>query len=173
MPYDAHDQAVMDRINRYIDAANAQFPDRTVAEKLEWCWSQNIKERESDSRNTVGRDADYYFASRHVIAADSSAFAKAAHYAGGFVATVGYIDLKLITTIPGVDRIPGVDTLMRTDPDKPNAPPGGLEWELRGANDGFRDTGANRTDVIRHLSGDGPAAMPPPSPAAGPDMSLR
>jgi hypothetical protein len=145
MAYDMHDMAVMNRINRYIDQANATMPKATVAEKLTWCWSANIAERETDSTDTVGRDADYYFAARHMIAADSSRFAKLGTYAIGTVATGVYIGLKTATMLLGIDRV------MRTDPDKPNADPGGFVWEQIGSSDGFRDSGAMVAPVIRHL----------------------
>jgi hypothetical protein len=40
--YDAHDQAVADRINGYIKRVNAdqKFRRSTIAERLEWCWSR-------------------------------------------------------------------------------------------------------------------------------------
>lgn len=158
MACDAHDIAVMDRINRYIDQANATMPDATVAEKLDWCWSANIKERESNSTDTVGRDADYYFAARHVIAADSSKFAKYAHHAGGTVATLAYIGLKAVTQGVGADKI------MRTDPDKPNAPPGGFFWEQRGASDGLRDSGSVKGAVIRYMPEAECLSAPEPAP---------
>jgi len=145
MAYDMHDLAVMARINRYIDMANRTMPKATVAEKLEWCWAENIRERESDSTDTVGRDADYYFAARHMIAKDSSKFAKVGTYAIGTVATGVYIGLKFGTMLMGMDKI------MRTDADKPNADPGGFGWEQLGSLDGYRDSGAAVAPAIPHM----------------------
>lgn len=146
--YDSHDRAVAERINGYISQANTTLKKASVAEKLEWCWAKNIHDRESDSTDPVGRDADYYFAARHVIAADSSQFTKFGHAAIGTAATVIYNGLKVATAALGVEKV------MRTDRDKPNSPPGGLVWEIRGAKDGFADTGGSVNVVRPHLRGD-------------------
>lgn len=143
--YDEHDQAVMDRINRYISAANQKMPNGTVAEKLEYAWSQNIEERNQDPTDTVGRDADYYFAARHIIAADKSQFGKYIDAAIGLVAWPVYSALKL-----GTEAI-GHPEIMRADKDKPNAPVGGFFWMNRGSEDGFKDRGEDNSDVILHL----------------------
>lgn len=145
--YNAHDHAVMERINRWIRKANETFPKLTIAEKLEWAWSQNIREREEDSTNVVGRDADYYFAARHVIAADKSQYEKYAHWGVGIVATGAYNALKVVTGLVGADKI------MRTDKDKPNAPPGGFVWMNRGAKDGLKDRGEERGPALLHQPG--------------------
>jgi hypothetical protein len=44
-----------------------------------------------------------------------------------------------------------VEKVMRTDPDKPNAPPGGFAWENRGANDGIADRGQDVANVLLHI----------------------
>lgn len=85
--------------NRYIALANSEYPSATIAKKLEYAWSDNIKEREIDathSRDTAGRDTDCYFASRHSIAASHSDFEKRVISLGGTVATGAYIGLKSI-----------------------------------------------------------------------------
>ena len=142
--YDAHDQAVMQRVNRWIAKVNAEMPKSTVAEKLEWAWSQNIEERMKDSTNTVGRDADYYFAARHEIAKDKSNAGKYATWGVGIVATGLYNGLKVVTGAVGADKI------MRTDKDKPNAPPGGFTWMNRGASDGMKDRGEDKGNALLH-----------------------
>jgi hypothetical protein len=145
--YDAHDQAVMNRINRHIKKANEEQPKATVAEKLEWAWSQNIAERELDSTNIVGRDADYYFAARKEIAKDKSTAMRYAKWAGGNVATGFYNALKVATSAVGADKV------MRTDKDKPNAPPGGFLWMNRGAADGMTDRGDDKGAALLHQPG--------------------
>jgi hypothetical protein len=142
--YDAHDQAVMQRVNRWVAKANADMAKGTVAEKLEWAWSQNIAEREKDSTNVVGRDADYYLAARHEIAKDKSKAAKYAKWGVGIVATGVYNGLKVVTGAVGADKV------MRTDKDKPNAPPGGFTWMNRGARDGMKDRGEDRGPALLH-----------------------
>lgn len=145
MAYDAHDTAVMVRINRIILSVNRTQPTMTVAEKLDAAWSQNIKEREADSTNTIGRDADYYFAARKELAASSNFGSKAGKAILGNVAWVVYAGLKL-----GSEAI-GRPELMRTDPDKPNAPVGGIVWMNRGSDDGMADVGDRVTDVSLHV----------------------
>src|SRR4051794_6918696 len=93
--YDEHDRSVMERINGIIAEANAKFPKQTIAEKLDWAWSENIRRREEDPTDTVGRDADYYFAARHIIAADKSMFGKVGHAAVGVVAWPVYAMVKI------------------------------------------------------------------------------
>lgn len=146
MPYDAHDTAVMIRVNRIILCANKSLPALTVAEKLEWAWSQNIAEREQDSTNTIGRDADYYFAARKELAASSNKAVKLGKAVLGNVAWVIYGGLKL-----GTEAI-GRPELMRTDKDKPNAPIGGITWMNRGSSDGMGDVGDHVGDVRLHVS---------------------
>ena len=141
---------VMERINRYIKQANAKYPKETIAFKLEWCWSQNIAERESSataSKDTVGRDADYYFAARHTIAADKSLSSKYFHRAVGPVATVVYTGLKVVDK---ASQQVGFPPFMRSNPKLPNAPPGGLTWEERGADDGMLDHGQAVAPVLVH-----------------------
>jgi hypothetical protein len=146
MPYDTHDTAVLVRINRIILGVNKAHPGMTVAEKLEQAWSQNIAEREQDSTNTIGRDADYYFAARKELAASGSWGVKAGKAALGNVAWVVYGGLKL-----GTEAI-GFPELMRTDKDKPNAPVGGLAWMNRGSSDGMDDVGHRVSDVRLHVA---------------------
>jgi hypothetical protein len=142
--YDEHDQAVMNRINGLIAEANAKFPKLTIAEKLDWAWSENIKRREEDSTDTVGRISDDYFAAPHMVAADKSEFAKHAHAGAGLVAWPVYSLLKL-----GAGAV-GHPEWTRTDKDKPNAPVGGFIWMNRGSNDGFKDRGEETSDIIPH-----------------------
>ena len=72
MAYDTHDTAVMIRINRFILDVNKTYSTLKVAEKLEQAWSNNIKEREKNSTDPIGRDADYYFAARKELAKSTS-----------------------------------------------------------------------------------------------------
>lgn len=145
MAYDAHDTAVMVRVNRFILGVNQDYPKLTVAEKLEQAWSLNIGEREQDSTNIIGRDADYYFAARKELAASGNWGAKAGKAALGNVAWVVYGGLKL-----GTEAI-GYPELMRTDKDKPNAPVGGIAWMNRGSADGMDDIGDRVADVALHV----------------------
>lgn len=142
--YDEHDRAVMKRINEFIAAANRKMPKATVAEKLDAAWSANIKKREEDSTDTVGRDADYYFAARHEIAKDKSKFLQYGKAALGVAAWGVYAALKV-----GSDAV-GHPEWMRTDPDKPNAPVGGFVWMNRGSADAFQDPGDAVADVRLH-----------------------
>ena len=141
-----HERAVAERINGWIARANAEFKTDTVAQKLTWCWGEhNIVDREKDSTNIVGRDADYYFAARHEVAGAKSQFAKYAYQAIGFVAVRLYNAEKTVLMKVGMDRY------IRTDKGNPNAPPGGVEWERRGAEDGFADRGDAVADVIPYM----------------------
>lgn len=144
MAYDAHDTAVLVRINRFIREVNAKHPDFTVAEKLEQAWALNIKEREGDSTNTIGRDADYYFAARKELATSSNAVVKAGMAVGGNILWTGYAIQKI-----GAEAL-GHPEWTRTDKDKPNAPVGGLVWMNRGSADGFADVGDRVTEVQPH-----------------------
>lgn len=157
--YDDHDWAVRDRINEIIMEANERYPDLTVAEKLEWAWGENVRLREQDPTDAVGRDADYYFAARHVIAADKSQYVKYGHGALGVAAWGAYSALKW-----GTEAI-GMPELMRSDPDKPNAPVGGFMWMNRGSQDGFQDRGADVSDVMLHL----PSARAPAPATSSPN----
>src|SRR5262245_42530550 len=142
--YDEHDRAVMKRINEFITAANRSFPRATVAEKLDSAWSANIKKREEDSTDPVGRDADYYFAARHEIAKDKSKFLQYGKAALGVAGWCVYSALKV-----GSEAV-GHPEWMRTDPDKPNAPVGGFDWMNRGSADGFQDPGDSVANVLLH-----------------------
>ena len=157
MAYDAHDTAVMTRINRILLTVNRENPGLTIAEKLEKAWSQNIAEREQDSTNIVGRDADYYFAARKELAASESWGAKAGKAALGNVAWVVYGGLKI-----GSEAV-GHPEWMRTDKDKPNAPVGGIGWMNRGSADGMQDVGSRVGDVSLHSPANPPAREPSPS----------
>jgi ketosteroid isomerase-like protein len=124
--YDVHDKAVMARINKYIQQANLKFPKDKIAVKLEWGWSQNIAERESSaaaSMDNVGRDADYYFAARHAIAANKTESSKCFHKAVGSAATVVYIGLK--EADKAAQKL-GAPPVMRANPKLPNAPPASM-----------------------------------------------
>lgn len=148
--YDAHDTAVTQRINNYILQANVKFPKETVALKLEWCWSENIKQREASaaaSVDTEGRDSDYYFAARHTIAADKSQFFKYFHKVVGEVAMDVYTGLKVVDK--AAQKI-GAPPFMRSNKQLPNAPPGGGIWEERGASDGMLDQGQRVAPVPLH-----------------------
>lgn len=146
MAYNAHDTAVMTRINRFILAANAQNPKSTVAEKLEFAWSANIKEREDDPTNTIGRDADYYFAARKEVSNSSNSGAKYGKAVLGNVAWAVYAAVKV-----GAEAA-GHPEWTRTDKDKPNAPVGGLVWMNRGSADGLDDVGTMVADVSLHYA---------------------
>jgi len=175
--YGEHDQKVMDRINRFIDMVNIDddflsnfqknyrdlqaqgnrvllakliqrkaIMDGTIAQKLDWCWAQNIELRKAtNSTDEVGRDADYYFAPRKTIAAETSTIKKYAEKSLGKQAWTLYSALKLWANLFGHDE------WMRTDVNKPNAPPGGLDWLIRGANEGIRDQGENKGNVTKHV----------------------
>ena len=145
MSYDSHDIAVMNRINRHIAQANKDHPKEPVAFKLEVAWSSNIRERENDSTNTVGRDADYYFAARKEIATTKYTAMKAAYALLGEAAWSVYAAVKV-----GADAA-GHPEWTRTDKDKPNAPVGGFVWMNRGIADAFRDVGDQVTDLRRHF----------------------
>ncbi len=144
MDSDAHDTAVTVRVNRYILQVNKQSPALTVAQKLEEARRLNIAERESDSTNTIGRDADYYFAARSQVAASSSKAEKAGKAVAGNVAWAFYGALKLGCAAMGHDE------WTRTDPDKPNAPVGGLGWMNTGSADGMTDVGDLVGEVQPH-----------------------
>jgi hypothetical protein len=144
MTYDQHDTAVMTRINRFILDANKRWVTMTVAEKLEQAWAANIKEREKDSTNTVGRDADYYFAARKELAGSRSLYLKYAKAGVGEVAWTVYAAVKV-----------GSEVLQhpewtRTDKDKPNAPVGGLVWMNRGCADALDDVGDSTQAITLH-----------------------
>ena len=173
--YDAHDRTVMDRINRHIARVNATMPKATIAEKLERAWAANIKEREdTDSTDEVGRDADYYFAARHTIAADKSAFLKFRDAAIGGVACPTYNGLKILTDMLGIGSV------MRTDKDKPNALPGGCEWMGLGADDAMLDRGEDVAAVLPHVFHQQalpagicfPEGATPPAPDQGQDAGV-
>jgi hypothetical protein len=148
--YSAHDHAVVLRINRYIELVNRKYPGSTVAEKLELARAANIAERESSaaaSRSEVGRDVDYYFAARKELAASDSSAKKTAKAGIGIVATGVYNAIKGVSTVSeGVGGPP----LIRTVPDRPNAPIGGYDWMRRGTADGHLDKGSDTTDVKLH-----------------------
>lgn len=148
---DAHDAAVMERINSYIERANSKLQNDTVAAKLEWAWSENVKQRElnaAESVDTVGRDADCYFAARHVIAADKSQTVKVLHKELGAVAMPVYTGLKYVDK---ATQWLGAPPFMRSNKGLPNAPPGGGIWEERGAGDGMVDSGQDVIPAVRHV----------------------
>lgn len=144
MSYDSHDIAVMQRINRFIAKANSDHPKLTVSEKLEAAWSANIEERMSDSTNTIGRDADYYFAARKEVAKDTATALKYAKAGVGEVAWVVYAALKVGA------KTAGHPEWTQTDKGKPNAPVGGFVWMNRGCADGFDDLGTAVRNVPFH-----------------------
>jgi hypothetical protein len=159
--YVEHDQAVMRRINRFIALENSKYMSSTIAKKLEYAWSDNITEREIDathSQDTVGRDADCYFASRHSIAALHGKFEKEGESIAGTVATPVYIGLKSI--FKAASSVAGsvgwsqlsedLDKVMRSNKNLPNAPPGGFVWEQRGAADGKLDLGSRVAPALFH-----------------------
>jgi hypothetical protein len=157
--YDAHDRAVMRRINKFIALANAKCAKCTIAHRLEMAWASNIKDREiNGTTDTVGRDADYYFASRHSIAAQPGTLKKEAMAIAGTAATLGYIGLKFTMHAVSVGAAKAgltglsqsADQLMRTDKDKPNSPPGGFGWEQRGEVDGKKDLGDKIAPALFH-----------------------
>ncbi len=153
---DAHDTAVMARINRHILAVNKKYPDATVAEKLEFAWAANVKEREDDPTNEIGRDADYYFAARKELALSSHSVTKYAKAGLGPVAWTVYAGLKIGAELAQVPK------LMRTDPDKPNAPVGGFGWMNRGSSAGLDDNGSRIGDVMPcYPDGELPAVQAP------------
>lgn len=145
----------MARVNRYILLVNKQSPSLTVAEKLEEARRLNIAERELDSTNTIGRDADYYFAARSQVAASSNKAEKIGKAIGGNVAWAFYGALKI-----GAAAV-GHDEWTRTDPDKPNAPVGGAGWMNLGSEDGMTDVGDRVGDVLPHSSASGNSQSEP------------
>ena len=144
MAYNAHDKAVMQRVNRHIREANAAYLKSTVAEKLEMAWSANIREREQDSTNIIGRDADYYFAARKQLATSDWKAVKMLYSLIGEAGWIVYAGLKIGTEIVGHPE------WMRTDKDKPNAPVGGFMWMNRGIADAFSDDGEATEAVTPH-----------------------
>ena len=135
MSYDSHDIAVMFRVNKHIRNVNKEHSEKTVAKKLECAWSANIKERENDSTNTIGRDADYYFAARKEMATANNVISKTIYAVLGEVAWPVYAIGKI-----GAESV-GHPEWTRTDPDKPNAPVGGFVWMNRGIADAYSDVG--------------------------------
>ncbi|MFO0726564.1 MAG: hypothetical protein U1E65_22450 [Myxococcota bacterium] len=129
-----HDQAVQAYVSKKLEQFNNNptYRDLSVADKLNLAAASVIGDRERDPTNTVLRDADYYFAARKNVAAAETKAGKLAVGAAGTALTVGYNGLKAVLNGTGV---------MRTDPDKPNSPPGGLSWETKGAVDGYKDLG--------------------------------
>jgi hypothetical protein len=146
MAYDAHDTAVMVRINRHIMAANQRNPN---------AWSKNIEERQEDPTNTIGRDADYYFAARKELAKCSNPASVVGKALLGEVAWVVYGIGKL-----GSEAL-GHPEWTRTDPDKPNAPVGGFIWMNRGSADGAADVGDHTGDVRLHVPLEGDTSKEP------------
>ena len=157
--YNSHDKAVTRRINKFIALANVKLKAGTIAEKLEAAWSDNIKDRRmTDTTDTVGRDADCYFASRHSIAALHGAALKEMLSIAGTAVTPVYIGLKATfkamskgaATVGLTELSISLDKVMRTDKDKPNAPPGGFVWEQRGEIDGKKDLGDQVAPALFH-----------------------
>jgi hypothetical protein len=107
-------------------------------------WSANIREREADSTNIIGRDADYYFAARKEVANSGNKVVKTGKSALGNVAWAFYALGKL-----GSEAL-GHPEWTRTDPDKPNAPVGGITWMNRGSVDGMNDVGDRVGDILPH-----------------------
>jgi hypothetical protein len=153
--YDEHDKKVMTVINDEITRENAAAGTTrpTVAEKLERLRSHLETMRSTgDSTDTVLRDAEYYFVFRMEIARDKTLYVKIVHEIGGLGATALYNGLK--AGINGADWVTGhkfgLDTIMRTDKHKPNAPPGGFVWGHRGACDAMGDDGESLGPVSLH-----------------------
>jgi hypothetical protein len=103
-PVGSHDDQVVKRINKYIDKVNSQFSKENAATKLEASWSLNIKERETDAANsvdTVGRDADYYFAARKSLAAEKNPARRALMAAGGSLIVTPFYNLLKVGALVG------------------------------------------------------------------------
>ena len=155
---DPHDLAVMKRINGYIELANLKLPQGTVAERLEYAWSENIKQRElsaAESVDTVGRDADCYLAARKSLAVYKSPVTKELlREAGDEIAMPLYTATKYFQEAwVWAGRNPFLQSAPdRSAPGKmlPNAPPGGGIWERRGSRDGMLDNGQDVKPVVGH-----------------------
>jgi hypothetical protein len=161
-PVGSHDDQVVKRINKYIDIVNSTLSNENAAKKLEEAWSLNIKERETDAASsvaTVGRDADYYFAARHSVAAEKNPAMRALLAAGGSLVVTPFYNLLKVGALVGEklfreahsDAIAdAIRDKMRSKAGLPNAPPGGQMWEFRGAADGVFDDSDSIAPLLRY-----------------------
>ncbi len=88
--------------------------------------------RDEDVMNTVVRDAEYYFANRASVAARTSDIGK--RYSSFFwtEAATWYDRGKTVTGAMHAH-------ILESQDHKPNSPPGGARWALRGVKDGKLD----------------------------------
>ena len=124
-----HEQRVVSKINDVLRTYDS--PNNTVAENLANAQSAVTEERKSDSTNTMLRDAEVYLKARAMIAARRHKPTRVICKYGGVTLSLIYNGLKVVTS-----PFPGI---METDEGIPNSAPGGTEWVVRGANDGYHD----------------------------------
>jgi hypothetical protein len=121
------------RVITYINDVLQTYSNRanTVAENLNNAQSFVTDERRSNSSDTLLRDAEVYLKARAMIAARRHKPTRVVCKYGGVTLSLIYNGLKFVTSPLG-----GV---MEADEGNPNSPPGGDEWVLHGANDGYTD----------------------------------
>jgi hypothetical protein len=119
--------------------------DPTVSETLDLAQANAEKARKGP-HDLVGRDVEYYLKSRWEVSKRESSAAKWAVAGGGVAANLIYSGLKAAAI--GL----GAEPVMRTDPDVPVTPPGGISWGSRGCADGTHDFGkAHRMPALLNL----------------------
>ena len=134
----AHNILVSNKINLYIQTAFQHRVNEkgnpTIVDVLEA--AQDLAEKgRKGNHDEIGRDAEYYLKSRWQVAKRESLSAKRIVALGGVGLNILYNGLKGAAI--GLD----FEKKMRTDPDVPVSPPGGIIWGSLGCDDGIRDEG--------------------------------
>lgn len=133
------------RVAAYINGVLRTFSNKhnTVPENLANAQSFVVEERKPDGSNTLLRDAEYYLKARAMIAARRHKPTRVVCKWGGVILTLFYNGAKFVA----------LDGVMRVDKENPNSPPGGEDWVIRGATDGYSDPfavrGAARALMLR------------------------
>jgi hypothetical protein len=155
-----HDNKVLALISRVIDEKyNGTLRNRggstiaTVSYVLEKC--QVPDATRSSNGETIGRDAEYYFKSRWVVACHKWMLMKVAEAIWMDAQNLGYNLVKVIAFTFHLEK------RLQTDSGAISRP-GGIFWGFKGALDGLKD---NPDALVRPFS---PTFPPPPAPGLRP-----
>jgi len=128
-----HDGQVEALINQTLRTYHNQW--NTVAENLDLAQSAVEDDRKKNGADTVMRDAEYYLKVRAWTAVHKRKSVKLIFGTGWVYAALVWNGLKCM-----VD--PFFPAWTQSNKGNPNAKPGGLEWAIKGAQDGMWDNGA-------------------------------
>lgn len=140
-PPPSHDEQVAAVTNEALNRAFASPGSMTIAKRTDAAFGDVQTQRRGHSQDEVLRDAEYY------LYALAGAAARNWSQMGAAAGAPAYNALKWLAKTCANFGFPELEERLRTNPNDPTSPPGGVSWAYRGLRDGVTLDGTTPVQV--------------------------